>query len=245
MHILHTCLEDPKLQYILRVSPRCEHPLLTQFDDQLRLALTKIDNITLTDDHAVDSGKPSGLVRRSGILPLQSQILRNTQTADEDTSTALKHWSSIRCTMWPFFPRWQPESLWFHCCPTCIPNSTRESNNSISPSLTSCRSSSAQWRLALHACSSNISNSACGLRLNNYEALRVAVGLRLGSELYQPYRCICGVSVDTRGSHALSCRRNLGRSQRYHFVNDLIWRSLSKAGFSLNQGTTRPFKGWR
>ena len=61
--------------------------------------------------------------------------------------------------------------------------------------------------------------------------MRVAVGLRLGSALCQPYKCICGASVDTRGSHALSCRRNPGRSQRHHFVNDLIWRSLSKAGF--------------
>jgi len=38
--------------------------------------------------------------------------------------------------------------------------------------------------------------------------------------------------VDTRGSHVLSCRRNPGRSQRHHFVNDLIWRSLSKVGFT-------------
>ena len=43
--------------------------------------------------------------------------------------------------------------------------------------------------------------SACGPRLNN-EAVRVAVGLRLGSELCQPYKCICGASVNTRGSHA-------------------------------------------
>ena len=33
------------------------------------------------------------------------------------------------------------------------------------------------------------------------------------------------------GSHALSCRRNPGRSQCHHFMNDLIWRSLSKARF--------------
>jgi len=69
--------------------------------------------------------------------------------------------------------------------------------------------------------------SSCGLRLNN-EAVRVAVGLRLGSALCQPYKCTCGASVDNSGSHALSCRRNPG-SQRHHFVNDLIWCSLSKA----------------
>jgi len=48
--LLKTCLAGPKLQYILRVSPCCEHPLLTQFDDQLRQALTKTCNITFTDD---------------------------------------------------------------------------------------------------------------------------------------------------------------------------------------------------
>jgi hypothetical protein len=72
--------------------------------------------------------------------------------------------------------------------------------------------------------------SACGLRLNN-EALRVAVGLRLGAELCQPYRCIFGTPVYTRGSHALSCRRNPGRSQGHHYMNDSVWRALSKAGF--------------
>jgi len=32
------------------------------------------------------------------------------------------------------------------------------------------------------------------------------------------------------GSHALSCWRHPGRAQRHHFANNLIWRSLSKAG---------------
>jgi len=55
----------------------------------------------------------------------------------------------------------------------------------------------------------------------------------LGAELCQPYRCICNTPADIGGSHALSRRRNPGRAaQRHHFGNDLIWRSLSKAGFS-------------
>jgi len=72
--------------------------------------------------------------------------------------------------------------------------------------------------------------SSCDLRLNNV-ALRIAVGLRLGAELCQPYRYICNTPVDISGSHALSCRRNPGRVQRHHSVNNLIWRSLSKAEF--------------
>jgi len=73
--------------------------------------------------------------------------------------------------------------------------------------------------------------STCGRRLSD-EAIRVAVGLRLGSEICQSYYCICGALVDTRASHALSCKRNPGRSQRHHFINDLIWRAFSKAGFT-------------
>jgi len=70
--------------------------------------------------------------------------------------------------------------------------------------------------------------SACGLRLTN--AVRVAVGMRLGTELGQVHKCTCGASVDTRGTQAFSCRHNRGRAQRHHYMNDLIWRSLTSAG---------------
>jgi len=99
--------------------------------------------------------------------------------------------------------------------------------------LTSAAAHSGDW---LHA----VPISACGLRLSD-EAIRVAVGLRLGSEICQPYYCICGALVDTRGSNALSCERNSGRSQRHHFINDLIWRALIVKGrFSIHQRATWP-----
>ena len=41
---LMTCLGGPKLQFVLRSSPCCDHPLLRQFDDLLHLALTKSCN---------------------------------------------------------------------------------------------------------------------------------------------------------------------------------------------------------
>ena len=70
--------------------------------------------------------------------------------------------------------------------------------------------------------------SACGLRLND-EAVRVAVGIRLGIELCQVHQCFCGSTVDRRGLHAFSCKRNPGRAQRQHFINDLIWRAMTRA----------------
>ena len=67
--------------------------------------------------------------------------------------------------------------------------------------------------------------TSCGLRLDN-EAVRVAVGLRLGCSLCQPHQCPCGAMVDTRGSHALSCRFSAGRQARHDYVNDLIYRAI-------------------
>jgi len=111
--LLKTCLGGPKLQYILRVSPCREHPLLTQFDDQLRLMALHKDLQHYVNGRPVDLVKPTGCsgglgvrsvamlassafsASAAGTLSLQSQILRNTQAADGDTSTALKHWLSI------------------------------------------------------------------------------------------------------------------------------------------------------
>ena len=41
--------------------------------------------------------------------------------------------------------------------------------------------------------------TSCGLRLDD-EAIRVAVGLRLGTNICAPYPCPCGATVDARGN---------------------------------------------
>ena len=71
--------------------------------------------------------------------------------------------------------------------------------------------------------------SSCGLRLDD-EAVRVAVGLRLGAKLCEPHVCPCGSKVDPEGTHGLACRRSSGRPTRHHVLNDMIWRSLVAAG---------------
>lgn len=80
---------------------------------------------------------------------------------------------------------------------------------------------SSDWLFALPV-------SACGLRLDN-EAIRVAVGLRLGLPLCQAHLCPCGSFVDVRGLHGLSCKRSSGRSVRHHQLNDIIFRALRRA----------------
>jgi len=48
--------------------------------------------------------------------------------------------------------------------------------------------------------------ASCGLRLDD-EAVRVAVGLRLGLDLCVPHQLHCGSLVDARGLHSFVCER--------------------------------------
>ena len=66
------------------------------------------------------------------------------------------------------------------------------------------------------------------LRLDN-EAVRVAVGLRLGTSLREPHQCPCSKQVDARGTHGFSCKRGAGRYIRHHQLNDIIHRALTRA----------------
>ena len=240
--LLKSCLGGPKLQYVLRTSPCFGHSILTQFDDLLRSAVTKICNTSLTDDQWIQASLPvwsGGLGVRSvsqlastaflasaaGTRTLQAQILRNSLAADDDMSAPLNHWQSLSGLptgdVLPVGSQRVLDSVVVgHIFQSLVNNQTTQYHRARL--LAAAAAHSGDW---LHA----VPISACGLRLND-EAIRVAVGLRLGSEICQPYHCVCGASVDTRGSHALSCKRNPGRSQRHHFINDLIWRALSKAG---------------
>jgi len=53
--------------------------------------------------------------------------------------------------------------------------------------------------------------SGCGLRLDD-RSIHIAVGLRLGTNICEPYQCPCGASVDARELHGLSCRGGNGHS---------------------------------
>jgi len=69
--------------------------------------------------------------------------------------------------------------------------------------------------------------ASCGL---HDEAVRVAVGLRLGLVLCSPHECRCGSMVDAGGLHSFVCKKAPGKTIRHHSLNDLIARSFSAAG---------------
>ena len=76
--------------------------------------------------------------------------------------------------------------------------------------------------------------TACGLRLDD-NAIRIAVGIRLGINLCTPHVCQCGQLVDARGTHGLACRKNVARQTRHALLNDLVHRALIKAGIPSNK----------
>ena len=63
--------------------------------------------------------------------------------------------------------------------------------------------------------------NAVGLRLSD-EAIRVAIGYRLGTNISQPHTCECSAIVDVRGLHELACRKSGPRHIRHSQLNDLI-----------------------
>jgi len=63
-----------------------------------------------------------------------------------------------------------------------------------------------------------------------FSCIYVAPCCVAGTQLREPHTCPCGVLVDTRGLHGLSCRRrSAGRHTRHSQLNDIIWRSLCRA----------------
>ena len=71
--------------------------------------------------------------------------------------------------------------------------------------------------------------TSCGLRLDD-ETVRIGVGLRLGLNLCEPHRCHCGIQVDNRGLHCLSCKVGPGRLIRHNLLNDILCRAFISAG---------------
>ena len=71
--------------------------------------------------------------------------------------------------------------------------------------------------------------SSAGLRMCD-DTIRIAIGLRLGTPLCQPHKCMqCGAEVDQWATHGLSCKKSQGRHSRHAALNDIIHRALISA----------------
>jgi len=86
---------------------------------------------------------------------------------------------------------------------------------------------SGDWLLALPI-------TSCGLRLDD-EAVRVAVGARIGLSLCVPHKCSCGAEVDAEIPRAMVCKKAPGRMARHHALNDIVSRAFISAGIPASK----------
>jgi hypothetical protein len=89
--------------------------------------------------------------------------------------------------------------------------------------LASCKKESSKWLQV-------VPSEQLGLFLDN-NAVRIAVALRLGSDVCEEYKCECGEEVNKKGRHGLSCKKAGGRLSRHGEINKIISKALSSAGY--------------
>ena len=238
--LLKCSLGTPKLLHLLRSAPCTGHHSLHDIDNLLRKCVSKITNSDLSDSQWLQASLPVkagglGVRLTSHLAPsaylsachstreLQESVL-STQTLPLSTHevSAAGAWSSLTPAAAPSGLAARKQSSW-DCLVAESVRSTLLSNQHDKARLLAVSADhSSDW---LHA----LPISSCGLRLSD-EAVRVAVGLRLGASICQPHQCPCGSTVDSTGTHALSCKKSSARIQRHSALNDLIFRAFVKAG---------------
>jgi hypothetical protein len=243
--LLRASFSAPKMLHTLRASPCSGHLALEKFDAILRSCVGTISNTDMTDLQWIQASLPVrngglGIRRVSSLAPsaflasaagtrdLQAKILLKCQiSADSAADVVLTRWMAKydqTSSMCPMGVDAGKQRAWDKPCVSADVNmlhcslSDRRNQARL---LALSAPHSGDWLNALPI-------SSCGLRLDD-EAIRVAVGLRLGSKICEPHQCPCGSNVDPEGTHGLACRRSAGRTSRHHAINDLIWRALNRA----------------
>jgi len=209
-------------------------------DNLLRRCVTRITNTDLTDDQWSQASLPIkagglGIRQATHLAPsaflaayaataeLQSLILSqpNIQMSHHEL-TALDAWSNLTSATVPTGIPSLKQHNW-DCHVVESERSRLFANQHDKARLLAVSADhSSDWLNAIPI-------SSCGLRLSD-EAIRVAVGLRLGTKVCRPHPCPCGTTVDSSGVHALSCKKSSARILRHNALNDLICRALVKAG---------------
>ena len=240
--LLRFSLSAPKILYTLRSSPCFSHPTLLNFDVKLRESLSMIMNISLSELQWKQASLP---VKRGGLgirlvsqlapsaflssvnatRALQDSILPQNETFNDAAFThALSVWSHLYNSAAPINETASLQKMWDTPAVEYSFKQVLESQSDATDRarlLAVSAPGSSDWLYAYPI-------STCGLHLDD-EAVRVAVGFRLGALICEPHFCPCGALVDSKGIHSLSCKRSSGRASRHHNLNDIIWRALSRA----------------
>ena len=230
--ILKNSISAPKLMYTLRCSPTFGHCLLDRFDQNLRMGLSRLANVQVDDLNWVQASLPvkdGGLGIRSGGLlalsaflasaasqDLQAQLLPVDCPPDPYLDSALDAWSGRYGRSEPLGPDRSKQQCWDQASVDqgLEVLESRFTDPYHRARLLAARSSDGgHW---LHAWPI----SACGLRLDD-EAMRVAIGIRLGIDLCEEHDRPCGSTVLKGQSWAVVSAwswpdTEAQRNKRYH-----------------------------
>ena len=244
--LLRSSFSAPRVLHLLRCSPSVDHLLLNKFDGLLRDSVQQITNSDLSDTKWIQASLPvrdGGLgIRRvtslalpafvasaASTLSLQADILAECAVTDSNfLDSYLTHWSTQFGDVPEVLPVKQP--FWDRpgvLIDKALVEASLNSSYSRASFLAACSQHSGDWLFALPIAS-------CGLKLDD-EAVRVAVGLRLGLDLCVPHDCHCGSRVDACGVHSFVCKKAPGKTSRHHALNDLIARAFSSAGLPVTK----------
>ena len=239
--LLRSSLSAPKVLHLLRCSPSVSNPFLERFDTLLRSAIQRITNSDLTDIQWLQASLPvkdGGLgVRRVSSLALpaflasaaSTRSLQDAILSNCTCSTGCFHtdylsiWSSTNGPLPDTLPSKQP----FWDRPGLLADRAMVETNLNTTFQRACFLAASSphtgdWLFALPIAS-------CGLQLDD-EAVRIAVGIRLGLAICVPHQCHCGEQVDAFGIHSFVCKRAPGRIARHQALNEVIARAFQSAG---------------
>lgn len=243
LYLLRNALAIPKLLYILRTAPCSGSTELIHYDTTLQSILSSLLNIELSQSawhqstlplrlggigvHSAYRLAPSAfLASAAGATVLLSQILPPNILAIPDVAVgaAMEMWRSLGGTVMPSGTETKVQRSWDEPICRVLSEALREGvdERTLARLLASCSPESGAWLKALPSAS-------LGLKLDN-NALRIAVGLRIGAPLGLAHQCICGASVDKFGQHGLACKKSAGRHLRHNLLNETILRALQSAG---------------
>ena len=248
LFILKNCFSLPRLMYILRSAPLWRFPeLLSDFDGILRSAVQNVTNTYIDEQSWIQTTLPvssGGLgIRSSSQVALPAflasthaslSLVNNILNLDGSSPAAIPHmnaawdsWNAITGKPILTGDAAVSQKAWDQPIIKLAYTQILQGSNDVESRARLLAVASRESGAWLHA----IPIPSLGTKLSN-DCVRIAVGLRLGTDICTPHKCICNAEIDSKGRHGLSCNKCLGRYPRHQEINTIIQRSLTSAGVS-------------
>ena len=256
LFLVRHCFGIPKLTYFLRTAPCFIKPeLLDSFDKIIKATLINILNIQLSEAAYNQATLPVALgglgIRPAAEISIPG-FLSSVHACKKIANSLLPiNLRNLVCTHWedaliiwkekagmdtlpdsPIYQSSWDKPLYENRFQSLLNETHNDEERARLMSVAA--ESASDW---LHA----LPNPNLGLHLDP-SALRIAAGLRLGSNLCHPHQCKCGALVDQKGRHGLACKKQVGRHSRHNEINDLIKRALVQAKIAATSEPTGLFR---